>query len=112
MLRVEKAGGKDEKNPLRCTTLTPEDIDALTFLSDMSGSKKNANVRHVEVVKIVQKPLETFFEEKLSYYLLNINSTPVLRALCLAISENGSAKESDFVDELLRQVQKQQTWEG
>lgn len=106
MLRV---GPKDK---VLSATIAPEDMECFTFLKEMSSSKKNPDIRHAEVVKIVQKPLETFFEEKLSYYLLNVNNTPTLKALCIAIAENGSAKESDFVDELLRQVQKKVTWEG
>ena len=44
---------------------------------ELTTSKKNSAVRHAELVKIVQKPLETFFEEKLMYYLMNINTVPV-----------------------------------
>lgn len=36
----------------------------------------------------------------------DIREQPVLKALCVAICYYGQAKESDFLDELLRQLQK------
>lgn len=69
------------KNPL----LSKTDVDSLNFLSEHSTSKKDADIRANELFKIAQKPLEKFFEEKLTYYLQNIREQPILRALCLGI---------------------------
>lgn len=74
-----------DKDTLRNTCLTPEDIECLSTLSAMTSSKKDSETRAQELFKIVQKPLETFFEEKLQYYLQDIREQPVLRALCQAI---------------------------
>jgi hypothetical protein len=52
--------------------LTKEDHEAFNCLSEHSTSKKDPVVRASELFKVVQKPLEIFFEEKLSYYLQNI----------------------------------------
>jgi hypothetical protein len=70
----------------------------------LSSSKKDQSIRHAELVKIVQKPLERFFEEKLSFYLADIHNSVVMRSLCIAIVQNGSIGESDFFDELFRQI--------
>lgn len=67
-------------------TIQNEEIEALQYKKEWQTSKKNEQIRRKELVKIVQKPLEMFFEEKLQYYLFDINSTPVLRALCMAIA--------------------------
>lgn len=72
----------------------------------MTTSKKDPATRANELFKIAQKPLEIFFEEKLQYYLQDIKDQPVLKALCLAICYYGCAMDSDFVDELTRQLQK------
>lgn len=47
-----------------------------------------------------------FFEEKLQFYLMDINHSLVLKNLCAAIVMNGSIGESDMMDEMLRHVQK------
>ena len=41
----------------------------MSLFLDKSASKKDRQIRGKELFKIVQKPLEMFFEEKLSYYL-------------------------------------------
>jgi hypothetical protein len=59
--------GKTEKdhkvfhNPF----VTAEDLKCLRTGIEYSTSKKDPLLRHKELVKIVQKPLEMFFEEKL-----------------------------------------------
>lgn len=64
------------------------------------------------MVKAVVKPLAVFFEENLSYYLLEINKFPVLRCLLQAIVELGCVEEhQDLIDEMLRQVQKKESYE-
>jgi len=47
-----------------------------------------------------------FFEEKLQFYIMDINHSFVLQNLCSAIVKNGSFGESDLMDEMLRVVQK------
>jgi len=86
--------------------LSAEEAEGLTVLSTSTTSKKDTAIRTNELVKIVQKPLEKFFEEKLSYYLSDINSNIVLKSLCTAIVQNGTIGESDLMDELLRAVQR------
>ena len=70
--------------------------------SQLSTSKKDTVTRHKELVKIVQKPLETFFEEKLQYYLQEPKGNILMKALFIAIAAQGNADESDLVDEFLR----------
>jgi hypothetical protein len=84
--------------------ITKEDASCLQAFSGQSTSKKDHSIRHAELVKIVQKPLERFFEEKLSFYLADIHNSVVMRSLCIAIIQNGSMGESDFFDELFRQI--------
>ena len=47
-----------------------------------------------------------FFEEKLSYQLLDTKPNKVMKNLFVALAEQGEAGSSDLVDEMLRQVQK------
>ena len=103
---------KDEKtktfhNPF----LTAEDLKCLRAGSQLSTSKKDPVTRHKELVKIVQKPLETFFEEKLQYYLQEPKGNILMKALFIAIAAQGNADESDLVDEFLRQIQKSVSFE-
>lgn len=65
--------------------ITKDEMASFNTLSKLSTSKKDPAIRAQELFKIVQKPLETFFEEKLQYYLQDIREQPVLKALCLAI---------------------------
>ena len=58
------------------------------------------------------KPLETFFEEHLQYYLEEINKNPLLKALLKTIVELGFGEEhQDLTDEMFRQVQKKAPYE-
>jgi hypothetical protein len=91
--------------------ITAEDIKCFKAGQEHSTSKKEAMTRHRELVKIVQKPLEIFFEEKLQYYLLEPKGNPVLKALLVAIASNCTFEASDMLDELLRQVQKKLSFE-
>ena len=68
--------------------MVKEDTAALETFKSRSTSKKDAAIRHSELVKVVQKPLEMFFEEKLQYYLSEINQNVVLKSLCTAIVES------------------------
>ena len=51
--------------------LAAEDTAAMSLLLHKTTSKKDRRVRAVELFKIVQKPLEMFYEERLSYQLLD-----------------------------------------
>jgi hypothetical protein len=64
----------------------PADYAAFKTLSDLNSSKKDPQTRAQELFKIVQKPLEMFFEEKLSYYIQGIREQPVLRTLLQAVA--------------------------
>jgi len=86
--------------------LTEDESACLNLYSKKSTSKKDVSVRQAELVKCVQKPLEMFFEEKLQFYIMDINHSFVLQNLCSAIVKNGSFGESDLMDEMLRVVQK------
>ena len=72
----------DSKNPY----LLPEEKLAFETLKEFTTSKKDAATRQGELFKIAQKPLEMFFEEKLTYYLQNIREQPVLRNLLTGIA--------------------------
>lgn len=61
---------KDEKTgvtTLRAPYLMPEDSACFHFLYEKSTSKKDWDVRARELYKLVSKPLENFFEEKLQF---------------------------------------------
>lgn len=85
--------------------LTADETASMQLCKARSSSKKDNKIRWAELVKVVQKPLEIFFEEKLQYYLVEINQNTVLKSLCTAIVQNGSIGESDLMDELMRRVQ-------
>jgi hypothetical protein len=62
-------------------------------------------VRRHELLKVILKPLETFFEEHLSFYLLECNKNCVLGQVLHAIVEVGTGEEHhDIIDEMLRQL--------
>ena len=58
------------------------------------------------------KPLETFYEENMLWYLLDTVKSPLLSQVLSARVELGSVEESDAIDEMLRQIQKKQTIDG
>ena len=93
----------------------PDEIEAFEAYSQLSTSKKDENVRRQELMKIIMKPLESFFEEHLQYYLQEINKNLILKYLLRAIIEctnliknynyklGGCGEEhSDMIDEMLR----------
>lgn len=58
------------------------------------------------------KPMESFFEEHLQFYLLEINKNPLLKGVLKAIVEVGYSEEhQDMVDEMFRQLQKKGQYE-
>lgn len=68
--------------------ISKDEAECLQAFSTLSTSKKDQTIRHAELVKIVQKPLERFFEEKLSFYLADIHNSVVMRSLCIAIVQS------------------------
>ena len=74
----------------------------MSLLLNKSTSKKDRRVRAAELFKIVQKPLEMFYEEKLSYFLLDTKPNRIMKSLFVALAENGEAAGSDLVDEMMR----------
>lgn len=79
--KKDKAG-KTFHNPF----LSIDDLKCILAGQSYSTSKKDDKVRHGELVKIVQKPLETFFEEKLTYYLQEPKGNMLMKALFIAIA--------------------------
>lgn len=67
--------------------LTLEELTNMSLFLDKSTSKKDRTVRSTELFKIVQKPLEMFFEERLSYQLLDPKPNRVMKALFVALAE-------------------------
>ena len=51
----------------------PEELEALEAGIEHTSSKKPEQVRRQELLKCLLKPFEAFFEENLTYYLLEIN---------------------------------------
>ena len=68
--------------------LTADETASMQLCKARSSSKKDNKIRWAELVKVVQKPLEIFFEEKLQYYLVEINQNTVLKSLCTAIVQS------------------------
>lgn len=64
-----------------------EELEAFEAFKDRTSSKKPDNIRRAELLKMVMKPIEQFFEEHLQFYLLDINKNPLLRGLLKAIVE-------------------------
>ena len=86
---------------------TAEEIEAFNAQSDKSSSKKSDKQRRLELLKMTLKPMESFFEEHLQFYLLEINKNPLLKGVLKAIVEVGYSEEhQDMVDEMFRQLQK------
>ena len=74
--------------PKSKTIFTADEIEAFEIKADISSSKKPDAVRRQELVKLILKPLETFFEENLQYYLLEINKNLVLKGVLKALIES------------------------
>ena len=74
----------------------------MSLFLDKSTAKKDRQLRARELFKIVQKPLEMFFEERLSYYLLDTKPNTVMKNLFVALATHGEAGSSDVVDEMVR----------
>ncbi len=88
----------------------PEDLEAFSFKAELTTSKKAADVRQQELRDIVMKPLDIFYEEHLSDHLTDSKSA-LFREFMLALPLTAdSERHADFVDELLRQLQKRATF--
>jgi uncharacterized protein with von Willebrand factor type A (vWA) domain len=69
-------------------------------------------VRRQELLKVILKPLATFFEEHLQFYLEEMNKNPLLKGVLKAIVELGLSEEhQDLTDEMLRYLQKKGQYE-
>ena len=99
----EKDGRIQYKNN---SLITPDELQSMSLFLDKSTSKKDRKIRSGELFKIVQKPLEMLYEERLSYQLLDTKPNKVMKNLFVGLAEQGEASQSDLVDEMLRQVQK------
>ena len=90
----------------------PEEVEAFTAFKELSTSKKPETQRRMEVLKMVLKPMEAFFEEHLSFYLMEINKNPLLKGLLKGIVEVGFGEEhQDLTDEMFRQLTKKAEYE-
>jgi len=65
-------------NPSSKRFFTAEDLVAFEAHQEHSQSKKDATQRRLELLKIITRPLETFFEEHMSFYLQDISKNPLL----------------------------------
>ncbi|CDW78334.1 pumilio domain-containing protein kiaa0020 homolog [Stylonychia lemnae] len=89
-----------------------EELEAFEALKEHTSSKKPEEVRRAELLKCLLKPLEAFFEENLSYYLLEINKNQVLKCVLQCIIEVGCGVEhQDLIDEMFRQAIKKEAYE-
>lgn len=88
---------------------TQEDIDAFEIFQEHTTSKKDPAIRRDELIKIITKPLETFYEEHMLIYVMDITKNPLFRQTLQARIEIGDFKSSDAMDEMFRQVQKKET---
>ena len=75
-------------SPKKSRFFLPDELKAFEAFAEHSSSKKSQVVRRNELLKIVMKPLETFLEENLQFYLLECNKNYILRALLSAIVES------------------------
>lgn len=92
-------------SPRSKTIFLPDEIEAFEAFKDLSSSKKTEVVRRQELVKMILKPLEIFFEEHLQFYLLEINKNLILRSVLKAIVEVGYGDDhQDLIDEMFRQL--------
>jgi beta-lactamase regulating signal transducer with metallopeptidase domain len=88
---------------------TLEDVKAFEVFQEHSTSKKDPKVRRDELIRIVTKPLETFYEENMLIHIMDITNNPLFTNVLKARIEIGEFKSSDAMDEMLRQVQKKET---
>ena len=65
-----------------------DELDAFNAFADKSTSKKSDAQRRTELLKFILKPLESFFEEHLQFYLMEFNKNPLLKGVLKAIVES------------------------
>ena len=56
----------------------------------------------MELLQIITKPLEVFFEENMLYYLMDTEKNHLLAKTLAARIEIGEVEKSDAIDEMLR----------
>jgi len=86
-----------------------EEVEAFEIYQEHTTSKKDPIVRRDELIKLVTKPLETFYEEHMLIYVMDITKNPLFIKVLQARIEIGEFKSSDAMDEMFRQVQKKET---
>lgn len=79
-----------------------EEIAAFEAYQEHSTSKKDAEMRRLELLQAICGPLEKFFEEGMAAYLQDINKTPLLAKMMAMRIELGNVKDSDCLDEMFR----------
>ncbi len=85
-LEVEKSENSGELRYKANGILTAEELSNMSLFLSKSTSKKDRKVRSSELFKIVQKPLSMFFEERLSYQLLDDKPNKVMKNLFVSIA--------------------------
>lgn len=91
---------------------TAEDLQAFEALKHLSTSKKDPELRRKELLQVITKPLETFFEENMLYYLMDTEKNHLLAKTLASRIEIGGVSQSDAFDEMFRQIQKKQNFDG
>lgn len=81
---------------------TNEDLAAFDCLAHHTTSKKDPQVRKLELLEAFTKPLETFFEENMLYYLMDTEKNHLLAKTLAARIELGDVDKSDAIDEMFR----------
>lgn len=79
---------------------TPDELDAFGALSEHTTSKKDTDVRRMELLNLITPPLEKFFEENMLFYLTDSNQ--LLPITLNARIEIGNVDKSDAFDEMIR----------
>ena len=79
-----------------------DDIFAFNSLAEHTTSKKDKDVRRMELLKIINGPLEKFYEEHMHFYLMDIVNNPLMAKVIQGRIELGNVKDSDAVDDLFR----------
>jgi len=90
-LEVEKGASDGQLQYKRNSYISGEELWSMSLLLKKSTSKKDRTVRAAELFKIVQKPLEMFFEERLSFYLLDTKPNSLLKNLFVGLASQGEA---------------------
>ena len=93
-------------SPLSKRYFSNDDIESFEAFKQHTSSKKEDAIRRKELLTIITKPLETFFEENMLFFLMDTDKNHLLPKTFAARIEIGNTKESDAMDEMFRQIQK------